>query len=226
MIEENETLKKIDTEESVETVEDKKQEKESRYQTINTICETRESFKKRVDSYNSKYIRKPVEVGRGFVKELQDDPLKRIDTLIEDSTKAVKKLKTDSRKRYEDIRTKSKEISGKVKDSPFKYMGKVVKDAKGDTDKKLEKYKESRTKFLNGVEKDVAVIRKDIWDAGKKALDKVPVKKSVEKRLNATIEKVPSMLNLPSKKEVEELIKGLDNVSKKVDSLGKQPSAV
>ncbi len=198
--------------------------KESRYQTVRAISETRESFKKKVDAYNITYVKKPVEAGREFVKGLQKDPLKKIDSIIEDSTKAVKTLKTDSRKKFEDIKTKSKEISEKLKDSPFEYMGEVLKDAKADTQKKIERYKETQKKIVEGVEKDVSIFRDDLWDAGKKAIEKMLMRKSVEKTFNSTIDRFPSMLNLPSKKEVEELIKGIDHVSKKVDSLSKQAS--
>lgn len=228
MSEKKDTMTKVETVGVVEAVnspEETVEMKESRYHTIKAVRETRESFKKRVDSYNEKYIKKTVDAGRDFMKELQEDPLKRIDGLIEESTKAVKTLKSDSRKKYDEVKARSKEISGKLKESPFKYVGEVVKDVRTDTDKKFEKYRENGKKFFEGVEKDVTVIRKDLVDAGKKAIDSLPMKKSVEKQITRSIEKFPSILNLPSKKEVEELIKGIDNVSKKVDSLSKQSFA-
>ncbi|SLM30204.1 hypothetical protein MTBBW1_2130099 [Desulfamplus magnetovallimortis] len=215
----------VEKSEASEKIENKADDSYMRFETIKAIRETRESFKKKVDCYNDKYIKKTVDSGREFMKELQNDPLKKIDSIIEDSSKAVKTFKSDSRKKYDEVKTKSKEISGKFKESPFKYVGDVVKDAKADTEKKIEKYKENRKKFLEGVEKDVNIIRQDIMDAGKKVIDNLPMKKRVEKKISSTIEKFPSILNLPSKKEVEELISGLDSVSKKVDSLSKQASA-
>ena len=210
---------------SAETVEKKKEWAPSRFQTLNTLHDTRESLKKSVFDYNEKLIKKPVDAGRQFVKELQNDPLKKIDGVIEESTKAVKTFKDDSRKRMDEVKTKSKEISAKLKKSPSKYVGEMVSDVKRDTEKSFSKYSEDRKKFVDAVEKDLTLIRDDVVDAGKKALDKLPMKKSIEKKMNTTFEKFPSMLNLPSKKELEALIKEVDTVSRKVDSLSKQTAA-
>ncbi|MBF0468702.1 MAG: hypothetical protein HQK61_07430 [Desulfamplus sp.] len=192
---------------------------ESKYYTLRTAKETRESIKKRLDEYNEKYVKKTVETGRTFMKDLNADPLKKIDALIDDGTKAVKTIKADSIKKYDELKDKTKDFTEKVKNSPFKVMGDIVKDARADTTRKLEEYKENGKKMVENIEKDAEIARKDLLDAGKKALDKVAFKKTVEEKISSTIEKFPSMLNLPSKKEVEELIKGIDSVNRKVDSL-------
>ncbi|MBF0232511.1 MAG: hypothetical protein HQK65_05660 [Desulfamplus sp.] len=198
---------------------------ESKYYTLKAVQETRESIKQRLDTYNEKYVKKPVETGRGFMKDLNADPLKKIDALIDDGTKAVKTLKSDSIKKYDELKDKTKEFTEKVKNSPFKVMGDIVKDAKTDTTRKFEEYKENGKKIIENIEKDAELAKKELIDAGKKALDKIAFKKSIEEKMNSTIEKFPSMLNLPSKKEVEELIKGIDSVNRKVDSLTGQASA-
>ncbi|MBF0200046.1 MAG: hypothetical protein HQK66_01810 [Desulfamplus sp.] len=196
-----------------------------RYETARAIRDTRDALKKRVDSYNEKYIKGSLESGREFMKELQDDPLKKIDALVDEGTKKIKTLKSDSLKRYDDVKSKSKDISAKLKEKPFKYAGEVVKEIRDDADRVIEKYKEKSRKVINTLEKDIEIARKEFVDNGKKAIEKLPMKKRAEEKINATIEKFPSIFNLPSKKEVEELIKGVDNVSRKVDSLARHASA-
>ncbi len=206
---------------------------DSKYHTLNAIRETRETIKKRLDEYNEKYLKKTVENGRDFIKELNNEPLKKIDQLIDNGTKAAKNLKSDSIKKYDELKDRTKELkektrefTAKIKGSPFKAMGDMVKEAKEDVSKKIDKYsaeyKETRKKVVEHIEKDAEIIKQDMIDAGKKAIDKIGIKKSIEDKLSSTIEKFPSMLNLPSKKEVEELIKGIDSVNRKVDHLADQ----
>lgn len=206
---------------------------DSKYHTLNAIRETRETIKKRLDEYNEKYLKKTVENGRDFIKELNNEPLKKIDQLIDNGTKAAKNLKSDSIKKYDELKDRTKELkektrefTAKIKGSPFKAMGDMVKEAKEDVSKKIDKYsaeyKETRKKVVENIEKDAEIIKQDMIDAGKKAIDKIGIKKSIEDKFSSTIEKFPSMLNLPSKKEVEELIKGIDSVNRKVDHLADQ----
>ncbi|MBF0574021.1 MAG: hypothetical protein HQK69_09725, partial [Desulfamplus sp.] len=209
---------------------------DSKYYTLKAVQETRESIKKRLDVYNDKYVKKTVDVSREFIKELNEDPLKKIDAIIDNSTKAAKTFKEDSLKKYEELKDKANELKGKttefkerLKNSPLKAMEEIVKDAKTDATKKLEEYKDEYKKnskvIFEKIEKDAKTAKQDIIDASKKMLDKIEIKKVIEEKLTSTVEKFPSMLNLPSKKEVEDLIKGIDSVNRKVDSLANQPIA-
>lgn len=200
----------------------KSQKGESKYHTLRAVQETRESMKRRLDLYNEKYVSKSIESGRGFIKGLNKDPLKKIDEMISSSTKAAKNLRSDSVKKYDELKDKTKEFTEKVKKSPFKMMGSIASQAKSDTTRKFEEYRASRRKIVENIEKDAEIVKKDILDAGKKVIDKIAVKRSIEEKIGRTVQKLPSMLNLPSKKEVEELIKGIDSVSRKVDSLAGQ----
>ncbi|MBF0376930.1 MAG: hypothetical protein HQK72_05560 [Desulfamplus sp.] len=209
---------------------------ESKYYTLKAVQETRESIKKRLNVYNEKYVKKTVAVSREFIKELNEDPLKKIDAIIDNGTKAAKSLKDDSIKKYDELRDKTKELKDKTKElrdklknSPLKAMEEIVKDVKNDATKKFEGYKEeykkNRKNVIEKIEKDAETAKQDIIDASKKVLDKIELKRVIEEKLTSTVEKFPSMLNLPSKKEVEDLIKGIDSVNRKVDSLSKQPLA-
>ncbi|MBF0228328.1 MAG: hypothetical protein HQK63_01845 [Desulfamplus sp.] len=206
---------------------------ESKYYTLKAVQDARESVKQRLDVYNEKYVKKTVEVSREFMKELNKDPLKKIDAIIDNSTKAAKTFKEDSLKKYEELKDranelkdKTKEFKEKIKNSPVKTMEEIVKDAKVDATKKFEEYKEEYKKnskvIFEKIEKDAENAKQDIIDASKKVLDKIELKKVLEEKLTRTVEKFPSMLNLPSKKEVEDLIKGIDSVNRKVDSLANQ----
>jgi len=65
----------------------------------------------------------------------------------------------------------------------------------------------------------------DIKDFKSKTFDKLTAKntaaKSIEKRINKITARIPSSLNLPSKEEVQELMTGVDGISRKVDKLNK-----
>ncbi|MBF0390459.1 MAG: hypothetical protein HQK71_10195 [Desulfamplus sp.] len=203
---------------------------ESKYYTLRAVKETSESIKRNIDTYNDKFVKKPIDAGRQFIKDLNAEPLKTIDGLIDNSKNAAKSLKAESMQKYGtfkfEIKDKTKEFADKFKASPFNAIGEVVKETKEDAAKKidgyLDVYKENKNKIVENLEKDVVIAKQDIIDATKKALDKIGIKKVIEEKVSSTVEKLPSMLNLPSKQEVEELIKGIDSVNRKVDSLTKE----
>ncbi|MBU2452420.1 MAG: phasin family protein, partial [Proteobacteria bacterium] len=68
---------------------------------------------------------------------------------------------------------------------------------------------------------DAKLIIENILEMGKKNLDKLPMKKTIEKKISSGIESIPSRLNLPSRDEIDNLVIGIDGVNKKVDELNK-----
>jgi len=56
---------------------------------------------------------------------------------------------------------------------------------------------------------------------GKKAFDKVPGKKSVEKEINRRIQEFPALLNLPSQREIDSILRRVKNLHTKVEALKK-----
>ncbi len=174
--------------------------KESRFYIAKTINETKEKIENKVKTYNEKYVRKQVKNGREFITELKADPVKRIDDLIDDSRDAIKKVRSD---RMETLQRK-------------------VDTTKKDVRKKIKRINQETRTIYKGIGNDAKLIVEDLVALGKKNLDKLPMKKTIEKKISHGIDAIPSKLNIPSKEEIDNLVTGIDGVNKKVDALNKQ----
>ncbi|MBA3010473.1 MAG: hypothetical protein KKF12_10205 [Proteobacteria bacterium] len=173
---------------------------ESKFYVAKTIAEMKDKIEKKVKTYNEKFVKKQIKAGREFFTELKADPVKRIDDLIDEGKDTLKKAKTV---RMENIQKK-------------------VDTTKGHVRKKIDKINLETKKVYKGIGNDAKLIVDDFIAMGKKNLDKLPMKKTIEKKFSAGINAIPSKLNLPSKDEIENLVMGIDGVSKKVDALNKQ----
>jgi len=173
---------------------------ESKFYIAKTVVEMKEKIKKKVETYNEKFVKKQLENGREFLTELKADPVKRIDALIDEGKDTLKKAKA--------VRM------GNIQ--------KKVDKTKNDVRKKIEEINLETKKVYKGIGNDAKLIVEDFIAMGKKNLDKLPMKKTIEKKISASINAIPSKLNLPSKDEIENLVIGIDGVNKKVDALHKQ----
>lgn len=172
----------------------------SKYYVAKTVVEMKERIEKKVNTYNEKFVKKQLENGREFLAELKADPVKRIECLMNEGKNALKKAKAV---RMENIRKK-------------------VDGTKRDVRRKIKKISLETKKAYKGIENDAKLIVEDFIALGKKNLDKLPMKKTIQKNISAGIGAIPSKLNLPSKEEIENLAIGIDGVNKKVDALSKQ----
>ncbi len=178
----------------------KTSKKESRFYIAKTINEAKEKIETKVKTYNEKYVRKQVENGREFITELKADPVKRIDDLIDDSRDAIKRVRVER----------------------METLQKKVDTTKKDVRKKIERVNRETRTVYKGIENDAKLIIEDILALGKKSLDKMPMKKTIEKKISHGIDAIPSKLNIPSKEEIDNLVTGIDGVNKKVDALNKE----
>lgn len=173
---------------------------DSKFFVVNTIQETRDKIETKIKSYNKKYVEKKLETGREFLTELKADPVKKIDDLIDDAREAVTEAKTN---RVEAIRNK-------------------VDTTKETIRGRFDKVNQETRRIYEGIGKDAKLVMEDALEMGKKNLDKLPMKKTVEKKLSSAIDAIPAKFNLPSKSEIDNLVTGIDGVNKKVDELNKQ----
>ena len=178
----------------------KKAKTESKFYVVNTVADAREKIETKVKTVNEKYLKKQLESGKKFYTELKDSPKKRIDDLIGEGKDSLKKARQT---RVDSIQEK-------------------VRTTKTDVKKKLDALSDRSQKIYNGLENDAKMIIEDVIEMGKKNLDKIPMKKTVEEKINAGIDAIPAKLNLPSKEEIDNLVAGIDGVSKKVDALNKE----
>ncbi len=170
-----------------------------RFYVTKTINEAKDKIEDKVNEYNEKFVKKPVESSREFLSELKADPVKTIDDLIDDGREAIEKEK--------DVRVKA--------------FRKNVDTKKQAVRKKMDKINVETKKVYYGINNDAKLLVKDFKEMGKKQLDRIPMKKTIEKKLSKGIDSIPSKLNLPSKDEIDNLVAGIDGVNKKGDAMNK-----
>ena len=186
---------KMTTEKTVDTPKG-----ESRFYIAKTMNGVRANIEKKIKTYNEKYVKKQIENGREFISELKADPVKRIDDLIDDSRDAIKKVKSHG----------------------METIDKKVDAAKKDVRKKIEKINQETRTIYKGVGHDAKLIIEDVVALGKKKLDKMPLKKTIEKKISDGIDSIPAKFNLPSKEEIDNLVTEIEDVDKKINALNKQ----
>jgi len=175
-------------------------ETRSKFYIVKTANEAKKKIESKLKTYNEKYVKQQLENGREFITELKSDPVKRIDDLIDDSKDALKKART----------------------AQVKSLQKRVSTTKKDVRKKIKKMTRTSRGVYSGIENDAKLIVEDFIALGKKNMDKIPMKKTIEKKISDGIDAIPTKLNLPTKFEIDNLVTGLDGVNKKVAALNKQ----
>lgn len=204
----------------------------SRFYVIKTVTGATEKLTNKLDDYNKKYIKDPVVNARDFAKDLKNEPRKTVDTIVEDGKEFVGDLKKDARKRIDNLTDDSKTFLKKAKKTPRKAINGLVDDGKDyfsdikeNAWDKIEAAFDDTRSFLQGVEKDARLIIEDVVENGKKAIEKVPGKQTFEKEFDSRIKTIPSLLNIPSKNDIEKLSRGMKDLRKKVDVLNSKYAA-
>ena len=109
---------------------------------------------------------------------------------------------------------KVKEYTEKIKEYNEKYVVKNIETGK-------EKYKEAFEKMEKQMKETQDSMGKYVED-WRKYVTALPMVTKVEKTVNENLAKVPSLMNLPEKKDIEKLISELEDLSSKVDALSKK----
>lgn len=181
----------------------KKNQEESKFYLAKTLKAAREKIEDKVKNFNEKFVKKQLKNSREFITELKADPVKKIDALIDDSKNTV----------------------NKVKETRVKTFKKAVEDRRSKARKGFKKINAKGNKVYKGIENDAKLLFEDFIEMGKKNIDKLPMKKTIEKKISDGFNSIPSKLNLPSKTEIDSLVKEIDGVNRKVDQLNKEYSA-
>jgi polyhydroxyalkanoate synthesis regulator phasin len=200
----------------------------SQFYVVRTAREAGDNLTDTVKDYNEKYLIKPLKAGKEFMGDVRKDPGKVFDGLVDDGQDFVKGVRKDARKTVKDgkklvknLRKDPRKVVDGFVDDAKEYVGDVRKDAR----KTMDSFVDNGKDILEGVEKDVRKVIDDFLDSGKKAFEKIPMVKTVEKKLNSGMKAVPAQLNLPSKKDIEKLTINVKALNKKVDNLRKQYAA-
>ncbi len=200
----------------------------SQFYVVRTAREAGENLTDKVKDYNEKYVNQPFKAGKEFIEDVRKDPRKVYDGLVDDGLDLVKGVRKDAQKTVKD----GKKFVKDLRKDPRKVLDDVVDDARGyvgdvrkDVRKTMDGFVDNGKEFLEGVQNDARKVLDDFLDSGKKTIEKIPVVKTVEKKLNSSMKAVPSHLNLPSKKDIEKLTRSVKALNNKVDNLSKQYAA-
>ena len=160
--------------------------------------------------YNEKYVLKPFETGKDFVGEMQKDPLKTIEGLIDDGKNFIKDVTKDPRKVFDGFVEDGKDFVGELRDDFRSAMDDFIDGSKN---------------FYKGLEKDIRQAFEGIVDKGKNLTDKIPMVNTIEEGIAKGLKSVPDRLNLPNKKDVETLAKTVKTLNRKINALSKAQAA-
>ena len=150
-----------------------KTQTKSRFYIGQTIIETTDTIKKRIGDQTKKHIKARVETSRKFISDLKKNPVKQLDSFIDDNKQSIKKFTIDSKNKYRTFISDNKTT-----------MKKVFKGVSGDAKLFADDIKGFKSKTFD------------------KFTAKNTTVKSIEKRINKITARIPSSLNLPSKEEV------------------------
>jgi hypothetical protein len=224
--------KKMTTKNANKKTTGKKTTRKSKFYTMNVVKDMKNSLSDTAKEINQKLIQKPIRNGKDFLQDLKKSPRKTIDTLIDDSKEFIEDTKKDARKKIDAYVKDGKTFAKKAQKNPRKTITSLfddgkgyIKDLKADTRKKVDNYFEDGKELLQKVEKDARLIVEDLLETGKKSIDKIPGKKSIEINLEKRVKAIPNTLNLPSKKDIENLNQSMKALNKKVETLSSQYAA-
>jgi polyhydroxyalkanoate synthesis regulator phasin len=200
----------------------------SQFYVVRTAQEARENLTDKVKNYNEKYVNDPFKAGKEFIEDVRKDPRKVYDGLVDDGldffkglSKDAQKTVNDGKKLAKDLRKDPRKVLDDFVDEAQEYVGDVRKDVR----KTMDGFVDNGKEFIKGVQNDARKVIDDFVHNGKKTLEKIPMVKTVEKKVNSSMKAVPSHLNLPSKKDIEKLTRNVKALNNKVDNLSKQYAA-
>ena len=205
----------------------------NRFYVVNTVQDARTRLARKLEDYNDKYVAQPLKEGKAFVADLRKEPRKTVDRLVDDGKTRLKDINKDTRTRLETLTKDGRAFLTKAGKEPRKTISALVDDGKERVDEIREATREKIDGlsvdlriFREGVQKDARLVIKDAMDSGSKALDRVPGKQRVEKELSSRMKSIPGKLNLPSKQDVDGLVRRVKELNTKVAALNKAQVAV
>lgn len=161
------------------------------------------------------------------------------------SEKAKKAKTVETRVSITDTLKKTREtVSEKIRDYNEKYLAKTVEKgrqkAKDYNEKYLSKTIEKGKDYFEGpykkmtdalsevrekgreIEKDARKKFDEIVADGRKIVNKVPMFVTIEKKVTEGLRGVPSIINMPSKGEIEKLTLAMESLNANIETLKKQ----
>jgi len=192
----------------------------SRFYVVRNIQDVRKNMTKRLENYHREFIKDPLQSGKEIVEDFRDDPRKAMDAIVEDSRVFVGDLRKEARKKVDNVVIDGKKLVQKARKDPRKTFTDMLDDSKDLAEGLVEDGKS----FMEGFEKDARIFLDEMVDNGKKALDNLPGKRNLQKKIEKQFKSLPRQFNMPSKHDINLLTGRLEALSAKVDNLGKEIS--
>lgn len=163
---------------------------------IEKIQKTSETVSEKIKTYNEKYLSKNIEKGKATLKEYNEKYLAKN---IEKGRDAIKEYN-------EKYVAKTIEKGKEYLDGPYKKISGTIDDvlAKG-----------------RDIEKDALKKFDDVLENGKKFMYKIPMVERVEKKMSASLNSLPGIINMPSKGEIEKLTVAMQALNSNIETLKK-----
>lgn len=112
-----------------------------------------------------------------------------------------------------------------VKDYNEKYLSKTIDKGKdyfeGPYKKMTDAFSDVREKGRE-FEKDARKKFDEFVADGKKIINKIPMVETIEKKVSERLRSIPSMVNMPTKGEIEKLTLAMETLSANIETLKKQ----
>jgi polyhydroxyalkanoate synthesis regulator phasin len=182
----------------------------SQFHAVKAIKETKDNWIETAKDYNEKYVLKPFETGMDFVGEMQKDPLKTIEGLVDDGKDFVRNVRKNPRKVFNGFVENGKDFVEELRDDFRSVMDDFIDGGKG---------------LYKGLQKDTRKAFEGIVDKGKNLTDKIPMVNTIEDGIAKGLKSVPDRLNLPNKKDMETLAKTVKALNRKINTLSKAQTA-
>ena len=182
----------------------------SQFHAVRAMKKNRDNWIETTKDYNEKYVLKPFETGMDFVEDLQKNPVKTLEGLLDDGKEFIKDVTKDPRKVFNGFVEDGKDFVEELRDDFRSAMDDFIDGGKG---------------FYKGLQKDTRKAFEDIVDKGKNLTDKIPLVNTMEEGITKGLKSVPDRLNLPNKKDVETLAKTVKTLNRKINALSKAQAA-
>ncbi len=200
----------------------------NQFYVIKTAQEARENLTNRLETVNKRFIEAPLKSGKALVRDLKKAPRKTVVDLFDDGKEYITDLNNDTLAKIDDMVKDGKSFLTKARKNPRKAVAELIDDGKNlvenlqdDTQDKMSDVADDYKSLMDGLGHDARLLMEGLLGRGKKAFDKVPGKKRVEREINRRIQELPALLNLPNQKEIDSIVRRVKNLHTKVEALKK-----
>ncbi len=148
-----------------------------------------------------------------------------VDTIRQTREKITEKVRYYNEKYLEETIEKGKNT---VKDYNEKYLSKTIDKGRdyfeGPYNKMTDAISDVREKGRE-IEKDARKKFEEFVADGRKFINKIPMVETIETKVNEKMRSIPTMVNMPSKGEIEKLTLAMENLTTNIEILQKQKSS-